>query len=52
MKLEECRYLSNKNNRIQFSKIKKEQYIQENISTYDSQNLDYKPPIYPNNKAL
>lgn len=46
--INECRALSSKNNRMSFSKVKKEQYLQENVSVNSNENIDYKPPTYPN----
>lgn len=45
--INECKNLSNKNNRMTFSKVKKDYPVQENLSTMNNENVDYKPPIYP-----
>lgn len=45
--LDECKKLSNKNNRMAFSKVKKDQYLQENISANSNDQVHYKPPVYP-----
>lgn len=46
--VDECRQLSTKNSRMSFSKVKKEQYLQENVYVNSNENIDYKPPTYPN----
>ena len=46
--VDECRQLSAKNSRMSFSKVKKEQYLQENVSVNSNEDVAYKPPIYPN----
>lgn len=45
--VEECKSLSRKNNRMSFSKIKKEQNPQESYSVSMNENVDYKQPVYP-----
>ena len=46
--VDECRQLSAKNSRMSFSKVKKEQYLQENVSVNSNEDVAYKPPTYPN----
>ena len=46
--VDECRKLSAKNSRMSFSKVKKEQYLQENVSANSHEDVAYKPPMYPN----
>ncbi|MDT1822974.1 zonular occludens toxin, partial [Acinetobacter baumannii] len=43
--VEECKSLSRKNNRMSFSKIKKEQNPQESYSVSMNENVDYKQPV-------
>ena len=46
--VDECRKLSAKNSRMSFSKLKKEQYLQENVSVNSNEDIAYKPSVYPN----
>jgi len=46
--VDECKKLSTKNSRMSFSKVKKEQYLQENVYLNSNEDATYKPPTYPN----
>lgn len=50
--VDECRQLSAKNSRMSFSKVKKEQYLQENVSVNSNESIEYKAPVYPEKSAL
>ncbi|MDC4099253.1 zonular occludens toxin domain-containing protein [Acinetobacter baumannii] len=52
--VDECKKLSSKNNRMSFSKLKKEQYLQDNMSVNnnDNDNVGYTQPVYPSETTL
>ncbi|HCW6232644.1 TPA: zonular occludens toxin, partial [Acinetobacter baumannii] len=50
--VDECKKLSSKNNRMSFSKLKKEQYLQDNISVNNNDTVGYTQPVYPSETTL
>ncbi|EHU1439467.1 zonula occludens toxin [Acinetobacter baumannii IS-251] len=50
--VDECKKLSSKNNRMSFSKLKKEQYLQDNMSVNNNDNVGYTQPVYPSETTL
>ncbi|KII22096.1 zonular occludens toxin domain-containing protein [Acinetobacter baumannii] len=50
--VDECKKLSSKNNRMSFSKLKKEQYLQDNISVNNNDTVGYTQPVYPSETKL
>ncbi|MFU8928301.1 zonular occludens toxin domain-containing protein [Acinetobacter puyangensis] len=44
----ECKALSRKNVRMSFSKVKKDNNLNENLSANTDDNVEYTPPSYPN----
>ncbi|WP_098714654.1 zonular occludens toxin domain-containing protein [Acinetobacter baumannii] len=50
--VDECKKLSSKNNRMSFSKLKKEQYLQDSMSVNNNDNVGYTQPVYPSETTL
>ncbi|HDU8231977.1 TPA: zonular occludens toxin domain-containing protein [Acinetobacter baumannii] len=50
--VDECKKLSSKNNRMSFSKLKKEQYLQDNMSVNNNDTVGYTQPVYPSETTL
>jgi|GEM_PF-2476179 len=50
--VDECKKLSRKNNRMSFSKLKKEQYLQNNMSVNNNDTVGYTQPVYPSETTL
>ncbi|HHK3224005.1 zonular occludens toxin domain-containing protein [Acinetobacter baumannii] len=49
--VDECKKLSSKNNRMSFSKLKKEQYLQD-MSVNNNDTVGYTQPVYPSETTL